>query len=82
LAFPEETTREACERIAAFCTRNLRPYKEQLAILSSSVKYSQRDEGSEGSTADGTETEEEEEEESPAEEEEREGNKIIHFKLL
>ncbi|KAL3095285.1 hypothetical protein niasHS_007384 [Heterodera schachtii] len=35
LAFPEETTREACERIAAFCTRHMRPCRKQLALWGS-----------------------------------------------
>nr|CAD2203444.1 unnamed protein product [Meloidogyne enterolobii] len=30
LAFPNETTTEACERIAAYCTRHLRPCVERL----------------------------------------------------
>uniref|UniRef100_A0A915MMI3 Tyrosine aminotransferase n=1 Tax=Meloidogyne javanica TaxID=6303 RepID=A0A915MMI3_MELJA len=38
LAFPNETTTEACERIAAYCTRHLRPCVERLEAAMSIKK--------------------------------------------
>uniref|UniRef100_A0A914HW76 Tyrosine aminotransferase n=1 Tax=Globodera rostochiensis TaxID=31243 RepID=A0A914HW76_GLORO len=60
LAFPEETTREACERISAFCTRRLRPCRKQLALWGS-VPDEEDGGGSEGAerTAESTSDEDE-----------------------
>ncbi|CAK5091611.1 unnamed protein product [Meloidogyne enterolobii] len=38
LAFPNETTTEACERIAAYCSRHLRPCVERLEATMSIKK--------------------------------------------
>lgn len=67
LAFPEETTREACQRIAAFCTRHLRPSRKQLALWGS-VPDEEDGGGSEGAGSRSTSEEEADEGETGEEE--------------
>ena len=56
LAFPEETTREACDRIAAFCERHLQPCAERLALWGTPKCGHQQEDGSEGWSAWDTES--------------------------
>jgi hypothetical protein len=53
LTYPEEVTRDACERIAEYCERRLRPCSHMVGAVPFSRQESRQqalDEGSEGDT--------------------------------